>query len=188
MKKLVFLLILSLFFCSQVCAEESFMSHQLIEIEFSYGTRTGYYTGPALDGKPEGYGLFESQNTSGDRWHYIGEFSNGTFNGNGANYWELESEHEIGQYEDGDFVSGEYYLVTIDGMYSGDFTDANSMTLNGKVYNQRRQIVFEGSIKNGVFEEGTLYNLSDGSIAATGKFGEGFKQFIQGNYINGYMY
>lgn len=183
---LVLIVVFSLF--SFALAEESFMSRQLIEIDFSYGARTGYYTGPAVDGKPEGYGLFESQNPSGKKWHYVGEFSNGTFNGTGATYWELESTHEVGQFRDGDFVSGEYYFVTIDGMYSGDFIDANSMTLNGKAYNSRRQIVFEGSIKNSVFEEGTLYNLTDGSVAATGKFGEGFNQFITDNYITGYLY
>ena len=89
MKKLVTICILLILLFATASAEESFMSHQLVEIEFSFGTRVGYYTGPTLNGKPEGYGLFESQNSSGDKWHYIGEFSNGQFNGDGSSFFVL---------------------------------------------------------------------------------------------------
>lgn len=181
------LLIMSALF-SMALADDGFMTHQLIEIEFPYGVRTGYYTGSTVDGIPSGYGLFESQNSSGQKWHYIGQFEKGTFNGNGSSYWEFDSDHETGIYKDGSMTEGDMYTAETTALYQGLFSGNGSATLEGKVYNSRKQLVFEGKIENGLFISGTLYNANDGSVAAQGEFGDGFYQFIKNNYIQNYTY
>ena len=188
MKKTILVLVFLTLLFSVALADDGFMTHQLIEIDFPYGVRTGYYTGSSLDGIPSGYGLFESQNSSGQKWHYIGQFENGTFNGNGSTYWEFDSDHEIGTYVNGSLSEGDMYTANTTALYQGVFEGNGSATLEGKVYNSNNQIVFEGTIENGLFLSGTLYNANDGSVAAQGEFGEGFYQFIKNNFIQNYTY
>lgn len=65
--------------------------------------REGTYTGEVVDGKPDGNGKFESENSSGVAWSYEGSFKNGLFDGDGRNIWADGSFAEIGHYENGTF-------------------------------------------------------------------------------------
>lgn len=70
-------------------------------------TLSGYYTGEIVNEKPEGYGIFETQVPNGTACHYVGEWRGGIMHGKGAMYWN-DGSLEIGEYEDGTFVSGKY--------------------------------------------------------------------------------
>ena len=71
-------------------------------LEFSFGTKTGKYTGPLNDnGLPEGQGSFVSENSQGTKWTYTGEFVNGQFEGEGKTEWEG------GYFERGTYHNGE---------------------------------------------------------------------------------
>lgn len=67
--------------------------------------RSGVYTGEIRDGKPDGFGVFETVNDDGYKWHYIGTWKAGLMDGSGAIYWE-DGALEEGEYKNGDFVSG----------------------------------------------------------------------------------
>lgn len=66
--------------------------------------RAGTYTGPLVNGKPEGKGRFDTQNSSNELWYYDGEFKNGTFNGQGACVWPESNRMQWGTYKNGLFV------------------------------------------------------------------------------------
>lgn len=73
-----------------------------ITLSFSFGERTGKYTGPLNDnGLPEGHGVFTAQNSAGQKWTYTGEFVNGQFEGEGKTEWE-GGGFERGTYHNGD--------------------------------------------------------------------------------------
>lgn len=65
-------------------------------------TCEGSYSGEVVDGVPNGYGRFDSQNDSGDTWYYEGYFKNGRFDGQGGVYWS-DGYSEVGTYIDGAF-------------------------------------------------------------------------------------
>lgn len=65
-------------------------------------TCEGSYCGEVVDGIPDGYGRFDSQNDSGDTWYYEGYFKNGRFDGQGGAYWS-DGYSEVGTYIDGAF-------------------------------------------------------------------------------------
>ncbi len=67
----------------------------------------GQYTGEVTKGKPNGYGIFETETPDGTACHYIGEWKNGIMQGRGAMYWDNGSL-EIGNYRDGCFIAGKY--------------------------------------------------------------------------------
>lgn len=178
MKKRILIAVFVLLLFSVATAESNgFLTHEEITISFTYGDRTGYYTGSTLNGVPHGYGCFETQNASGNTWIYIGEFDNGLFNGNGMQVWPENSESEQGIFEDGNMISGISRNSSIERIFEGEFTSDSRNTLVGKAYNADGTLFFEGTIVDGICQEGTIYN-SDGSIAASGTFGEGFSKFI----------
>lgn len=72
-------------------------------------TRSGIYTGLLINGLPEGAGQFETANDDGDRWIYIGEFSDGKFNGQGTVTWP-DPDNEIS--ESGTYTNGLFTPTT----------------------------------------------------------------------------
>ena len=67
----------------------------------------GLYTGDMQDGVPQGFGVFEAESPDGTYCHYIGEWKDGLMSGQGSTYWS-DGSIEIGQYEEGRFVSGSF--------------------------------------------------------------------------------
>lgn len=188
MKKVVFVFALLLAFASVALAEDGFLTHEEITITFPYGDRTGYYTGSTVDGLPDGYGVFETQNEEGYRWVYIGDFEDGIFSGWGETFWEAGSDRELGIYENGLMQEGSSRGASVDWTITGLFGNGERQTFTGKLYNANGQLIFDGRVEDGIFIEGTLYNDIDGSVVAEGTFGEGFKNFIQTHYVSGYLY
>lgn len=176
-RKIAIFCFLFMFSCA-IAEDVGFMTHEEVTLTFTYGNRTGYYTGSTLAGLPDGYGCFETKNSSGSPWVYIGEFKNGMFNGEGMCMWPEWSESSQGIFVDGNMISGISRYAQIEKSYKGEFTSDTREDLIGKAYNSDGTLFFEGKIVNGICEEGTIYN-TDGSIAATGTFGEGFSKFIE---------
>lgn len=50
--------------------------------------RKGTYSGETMNGIPNGFGVFETTNSSGINWHYIGQWENGEMSGEGGQYWD----------------------------------------------------------------------------------------------------
>ena len=70
-------------------------------------TITGQYTGEIKDGKPEGFGVYETITPNGTPCHYIGEWKDGIMQGSGGMYWN-DGSLEIGEYDKGIFIAGKY--------------------------------------------------------------------------------
>lgn len=108
MKK-VLTVLLSLCFIFTSAHAESVVKMQYTLSTEDY-TRDGYYTGEIVNGVPHGYGVFEAVNTSGESWHYIGQWSDGLMNGEGKTFWDF-GQIEIGAYENGLFSFGRYIAL-----------------------------------------------------------------------------
>ena len=162
------------------------VSKMTMTLHFPFGYRVGSYTGTVKDGKPEGYGCFESENSSGTSWIYVGDFANGTFHGNGRTTWFAVPTFEAGTYKNGVLVEG--IILSGDYAIEGTFSDSQTITGKGKIYDSSLNLIFDGTFENSILMEGTLYDVKTGEAAITGTFGEGFKTFILNNYIRGYWY
>lgn len=103
-KSLIILLVTLLMLPLASQAESTTVVNQEMTIPFSFGDRTGTYTGELVNGKPEGYGCFRSQNDDGDVWIYLGMFSDDDFNGAGETLW-ASGKYEKGIYKDGRLTS-----------------------------------------------------------------------------------
>ena len=103
-KTLALLLFVSLLFSFAYAESVTRWNYDLTISEFIL---SGYYTGEIKDGKPEGYGIFETQTPNGTSCHYIGEWKDGIMHGKGAMYWN-DGSLEIGEYSNGFFVTGMY--------------------------------------------------------------------------------
>ena len=100
---ILILLILLLVAAAAISAEP--VTRYPYEVKIGEIARSGTYTGDMEDGVPDGFGVFESENEEGYKWHYIGEWKAGLMNGTGAIYWE-DGALEIGEYLNGEFESG----------------------------------------------------------------------------------
>lgn len=69
-----------------------------VTLELSFGSRTGMYTGDMVDGVPNGYGKFTTENDADESWTYEGEFKDGHFEGEGKITWD-SGQVEIGTYK-----------------------------------------------------------------------------------------
>ena len=79
--------------------DNSYVNNKEMTLTFSFGTKTGTYSGPVnKDGLPEGKGAFTSKNSEGESWTYTGDFVNGHFEGEGEASWPEANYKEIGQY------------------------------------------------------------------------------------------
>ena len=112
-----------------------------------FGERSGKYTGEILNGLPQGFGKFESQNSEGTGWVYQGEWANGQFHGEGSLYWPSNGQKYEGTYSDSDLIKGKCYIRNTL-TYEGDFT---SYTFDGKgtFYNHKGEAVYTGPFKAG---------------------------------------
>lgn len=98
------------------CAEETSVENEEMTLTFSYGERTGKYTGEVQNGIPNGYGKFESANEKGTNWTYEGSFANGLFEGEGKTTWE-DGTWQAGDYKAGDWQQNQWGLIaTMEGM------------------------------------------------------------------------
>ena len=148
----------------QASAEE--VAKKEITLEFSFGVRSGKYTGTLVDGLPNGKGKFESQNSDGLNWYYEGDFVNGAFQGNGTTIWDDGTKKE-GLYSNGQLDGyGKQYMNSQliyegywkNGEYSGE----------GKLYDDD-QLVFKGTFKDGDIYEGKYYKDWNGHEAQNGE-------------------
>lgn len=135
--------------------------------------REGLYTGETVNGVPHGYGLFTTVNSSGEPWHYIGQWVDGAITGEGGEYWDSGST-QIGTFENGGMVCGEYHQSPSSNFWRDNRVDENGR-LHVKVYRTNGSIRFDGytDAKTGAYLEGTFYT-SDGKVFFSGEIGEGF--------------
>ena len=158
-KKISFLLavviILSLVGCGSVnSTTQNLISveDKDITLEFSFGERTGKFTGTLENGLPVGEGTFTTINTDGTAWTYTGEWVNGHFDGFGATEWKSDP------------------VVKYEGDYRND-----ERTGVGKWY-EADSLIYEGEVNKGIYNgTGTLYK--NGKISFSGTFANGFPDY-----------
>ena len=135
--------------------------------------REGKYTGQVVDGTPHGYGIFETTNSQGVNWHYLGEWVNGNMTGNGGQYWD-DGRTEVGTYGNGDLLCGyvRYAPATIHWV---DYRPDENGCLKVIKYRTNGTILFDGyaDAKTGKFCKGTVYTR-EGKVFFSGEIGEGF--------------
>jgi len=67
--------------------------------------RIGPFNGKVINGIPNGRGTFSSVNSEGVSWTYTGEWSNGSFHGQGKSIWDDDSAtSQVGTYIKGSFA------------------------------------------------------------------------------------
>lgn len=86
----VVMIVLALSFLITGCGKE-------VTLDFSFGQRTGTYSGEMENGIPNGYGKFTTKNTDGTGWTYEGNWNNGHFEGEEKTTWK-SGQIEIGTY------------------------------------------------------------------------------------------
>ena len=89
-------------------AEETdleFVSKMDYVLELPDVIRKGAYSGKTVNGIPNGFGVFETTNSSGINWHYIGQWENGEIKGDGGMYWDNGRE-EIGIFKENNLLCG----------------------------------------------------------------------------------
>lgn len=91
-----------------------------LTLDFSFGTRTGTYSGEINDdGLPNGVGVFECKSFG---WSFSGEWESGHWNGTGITKWDDGTTYD-GEYQN-DIISGEGIYTFPDGtVISGTFAD-----------------------------------------------------------------
>lgn len=135
--------------------------------------RKGAYSGKTVNGIPNGFGVFETTNSSGINWHYIGQWENGEIKGDGGMYWDNGRE-EIGIFKENNLLCG----TIRDG--TGNYAWINYEP-NEHGHYEAKEYRDDGSIRceccidpdNGLYHKGTIYT-KDGKVFFSGEFGEGF--------------
>jgi hypothetical protein len=127
------------------------VSEMDLTLAFSFGERTGVYTGDMVDGLPHGYGTFESRNAQGVGWVYEGGWEMGHLMGEGTTTFETGYK-ETGWYEN-DNLNGQGSLYQDDvRTYDGEFTD-NTPDGQGTLYSYCGEVIFSGSFSQGYIHE-----------------------------------
>ena len=103
-KALAFIFVIMLLFSAAMAENVTRMEYKLTIQEY---TLSGLYTGEIENGKPNGYGIFETNTPDETACHYIGEWKDGIMQGKGSMYWN-DGSLEIGEYRDGLFIVGKY--------------------------------------------------------------------------------
>lgn len=184
MKKILSLVLALVCLFSVSLAEESateLVSKMEYVLDLSYVIRKGSYSGETLNGVPHGFGVFETTNSDGINWHYIGQWENGKMSGDGGQYWDHGRE-EIGTYKENSLVCGTIRQE------SGAYAWIN-YELNDHGHYEAKEYREDGSLRleccidpdSGMYHKGTIYT-KDGQIFFSGEFGEGFdwnKLYIQ---------
>lgn len=132
------------------------LTEQELTIDFSFGSRTGIYSGEIDDnGLPNGQGKFTSENPTGETWTYEGDWVAGHWEGNGTCTWSN------GQVYSGDYINDSetgYGTLTLETgeRYEGTFI-SGSISGDG-TYTLPTGERYEGSFVSGaVYGDGTLY-------------------------------
>lgn len=184
MKKILSLVLMLICLFSISSAEETtveLVSQMDYVLELPDVIRKGTYSGETLSGIPHGFGVFETTNSNGINWHYIGQWENGKMSGDGGQYWDNGRE-EIGEFKQNDLICGFVREGT------GQCVWANSEP-NDHGHYEAKEYREDGSLRleccidpdSGMYHKGTIYT-KDGQIFFSGEFGEGFdwnKLYIQ---------
>ena len=135
--------------------------------------REGLYTGQIQNGVPHGYGLFETANSSGIKWHYVGTWTNGEMTGEGGQYWDV-GQAQVGSFEQGALICGFLYQATSKNSWV-DYRPDKDGQFKIRLFRTDGSMYFDGyaNLKTGVCTEGVFYNKK-GEVFFEGKIGEGF--------------
>lgn len=191
-KVLIGILVSSLFFFtnSNVIASNNstkeYVENLKLSISFSFGERTGFYSGSMLDGVPDGVGKFESSNGSGEMYTYIGEWKSGHFEGMGTSVFE-NGTLISGTYSN-DYLNGNCIVVNNNSVYLGDSSNG-SLTGSGTLLTLTSER-YKGEFKDGLFDgTGTCYyangNYFEGEFSNHCINGEGTYYYPSGQYMIG---
>lgn len=134
-------------------------------INFSFGTRTGVYSGEVNDqGLPHGRGTFSAQNTTGEEWTYEGDWVDGHWEGRGTSTWSSGQVYS-GEYLN-DAAQGEGTFYFTDGTYfEGTFEDDD----NAIGVAVKDEISYYAAMIDGI--------LNIGGVWRTGEFGDEIEPF-----------
>lgn len=176
MKKIFLLVLVLVCLFSVAMAEETdleFASQMDYVLELPDVIRKGTYSGETMNGIPNGFGVFETTNSSGINWHYIGQWENGEIKGDGGMYWDNGRE-EIGIFKENNLLCG----TIRDG--TGNYAWINYEP-NEHGHYEAKEYRDDGSIRceccidpdSGLYHKGTIYT-KDGKVFFSGEFGEGF--------------
>ena len=134
-----------------------------LTLSFSFGERTGLYTGTRTDDLPHGVGRFSTVSLQGVVWTYTGGWKDGHFHGQGTCVWE-DGFMEEGEYQN-DALHGEAREY-INGVlrYEGGFSDGVYHGV-GTFYDLRGALVYDGA-----FEFGYLLESADARDQRIGTF------------------
>lgn len=167
-----------------------YVENQEMTLQFEFGPRNGFYTGPVKNNLPNGIGKFSSINESGNGWTYIGEWKNGHFNGYGMTNWE-NGIVNIGPYQD-DYLSGNNSWLLDPGNCTASFGTVVLGELSGECMLLGLKERYIGELKNGLYEgTGCVYyetgqryegELSSGKISGTGTYHFNNESFFTGTF------
>lgn len=135
MKKMVklFTLVVCIFLlagCSNATSA-TYVENKEMTLNFSYGDRTGIYTGNVEEGIPQGEGTFESVNDSNEKWTYTGDWKDGVMDGYGVCEWQNGGKYE-GQYKAGYMDGNGSWYQDGELIYSGIFEEGRIVALDRK--------------------------------------------------------
>lgn len=176
MKRILALILVLVCLFSVATAEKTaaeLVSKMEIVVDLSYVIRKGTYSGEMMDGVPHGFGVFETTNSDGVNWHYIGQWENGKMSGEGGQYWD-DGRTEVGVFSE-------------NSLFCGTIRNANdeyawvNYELNDHGHYEAKEYRKDGSLRceccidadTGKYHKGTIYT-SDGKVFFSGEFGEGF--------------
>ena len=105
----IFFLFAMLFGCLSGCSGVRNVENKEMTLSFSYGERSGIYTGEIEQGIPEGKGTFESTNAENVKWIYTGDWKQGMMDGVGVFEWEDGTRYEGGYKAGEENGEGKWY-------------------------------------------------------------------------------
>lgn len=135
--------------------------------------REGLYTGEVLNGVPHGYGVFTTVNSSGEPWHYLGQWENGVECGEGGCYWNF-GQTQIGTYSNNAIVEGYTHTATTTNFWRS-YTPNDHGCYDIIEYRTDGSVLFDGcmTVETGDYHIGTFYT-KDNKVFLSGEIGEGF--------------
>lgn len=172
MKKILSLVLVLVCFVSIASAEE-IVSKIAYVLELPDVIRKGTYSGETVDGVPHGFGVFETTNSEGMNWHYLGQWENGKMSGDGGLYWD-NGQSEIGVFSENDLLCG----TTRAGNTKYAWVNYE---LNDHGHYEAKEYREDGSLRceccvdpeSGAYHIATIYT-KDGKVFFSGEIGEGF--------------
>ncbi|MEZ4357732.1 MAG: hypothetical protein R2876_03775 [Eubacteriales bacterium] len=136
---------------TQQTAAQEYVTDQQTTLDFTFGQRTGTYTGSISNGLPNGYGSFYCMKSDDSNWTYEGYWVNGHLSGQGKTTWD-DGFVETGLYQN-DALNGEgkeYFKDVL--QYEGYYEDG---TFNGQgtLYDYHGKVIFSGNFEDGFIQE-----------------------------------